>query len=209
MNISDINKVEEIGHFEFVPQSELGKITKGNNKHFAVVRYRNTYSGNRKISHRALVVYFICVNKEIQKIGYTNSKGGLSSATGLYGLGAMTGKPGPNRFCLHLEIFKLLKNNKKVNFWARWFDETFEACVEGVFKKDGKEKFISLLNAVDTENYVKKKFKKLPNWNLQEKRKAYDPKAKELFAEYSGLPDPKIGPKAEALFEKIKNYHKS
>ena len=67
------------------------------------------------------------------------------------------------------------------------------------------------LNIIEPEMTfdVKNKFKELPNWNLQEKRKAYDPKAKELFAEYSGLPDPKIGPKAEALFEKIKNYHKS
>ena len=60
MNISEINKVEEIGHFEFVSENDLGKITKDGNKHFAVVKYKNTYSGDRKISERSMVIYFIC-----------------------------------------------------------------------------------------------------------------------------------------------------
>ena len=212
MNISEINKVEEIGHFEFVSENDLGKITKEGNKHFAVVKYKNTYSGDRKISERSMVIYFICVDNIVQKIGYTNADDGLSGATGLYGLGAMVVDPGQNRFCLHLEIYKLLKDNKKVNFYARWFDETIEAEVDGVFKKDGKEKIITLLNAVDTENFVKNKFEnisKLPEWNLQEKNESYERKAKLLHGEYTLLPRPKIGPKADALFEKIKNYHKS
>ena len=62
MNISEINKVEKIGHFEFVSENDLGKITEKGNKHFAVVKYKNTYSGNRKISKRSMVIYFICVD---------------------------------------------------------------------------------------------------------------------------------------------------
>ena len=99
-----------------------------------------------------------------------------------------------------------------MNFYARWFDETIEAEVDGVFRKDGKEKIITLLNAVDTENFIKNKFEsmsKMPKWNLQEKNESYERKAKLLHGEYVLLPKIKIGPKADALFEKIKNYHKS
>ena len=124
----------------------------------------------------------------------------------------MTGEPGSNRFCLHLEIYKLLKLGKKIDLYARWFDERFEAEVDGVFKKDGKEKISSLLNAVDVENFIKDKFEKesnLPDWNLQEKSDAYSREAKLLYGAYKSLSNPRFGKEANELFEKIKNYHKS
>ena len=96
MNISEINKIEKIGSFNLLGENDLGKITPDNNKHFAVITYKNTYAGEKKVSHRSLIIYFICADSFIKKIGYTNST--LSSATSLYGLGAMTGEPGPNRF---------------------------------------------------------------------------------------------------------------
>jgi len=210
MNISEVNKIEKVGHFHLIKENDLGKITRDGHLHFAVVQYKNTYKGKRQVSHRALVIYFICADDKIQKIGYTNST--LSSATSLYGLGAMTGEPGSNRFCLHLEIYKLLKLGKKIDLYARWFDERFEAEVDGVFKKDGKEKISSLLNAVDVENFIKDKFEKesnLPDWNLQEKSDAYSREAKLLYGAYKSLSNPRFGKEANELFEKIKNYHKS
>ena len=210
MNISEINKIEKIGSFNLLGENDLGKITPDNNKHLAVITYKNTYAGEKKVSHRSLIIYFICADKFIKKIGYTNST--LSSATSLYGLGAMTGEPGPNRFCLHLEMYKLLKQGKKIEMYARWFDEKFEANLDGVFVKDGKEKISSLLNAVDVENYVKNKFAnsvELPEWNLQEQSDGYSPLAKKLYAAYNSLPKPRIGKEADELFEEIKNFHTS
>ena len=96
--------------------------------------------------------------------------------------------------------------------YARWFDERFEANLDGVFIKDGKEKISSLLNAVDVENYVKNKFASsvgMPEWNLQEQSDGYSPKAKKLYAAYNSLEKPRIGKKADELFQEIKNFHTS
>ena len=210
MNISEVNKTQKVGYFYLIEGNNLGKKTSQGNLHFAVIDYKNTYTGNRRVSKRALLIYCICVDGNVKKIGYNNSS--LSQLTSGYAKGAMTGEPGSNRFSIHLEIYKLLKKGQKVEFYARWFDETIEAEVDGVFRKDGKEKIITLLNAVDTENFVKNKFEsmsKMPEWNLQEKNESYERKAKLLHGEYGLLPQPKNGPKADALFEKIKNYHKS
>ena len=210
MNISKINKVDKVGHFQLIKPENTGKFTKKGHLHFAMIEYKRTYKGKRKLSHRALVIYFICVNDEVQKIGYTNST--LTSATSLYGKGAMTGDPGPNRFCLHLEIYKFLKKGKKVDFYCRWFDQKFEALLDGVFKNDGKENVLSFLNAVDIENYVKKKFEKssgLPEWNLQEQSEGYSRRAKKLYGLYNSLPDIRKGSDANKLFDKIKNFYTS
>jgi len=210
MNISEVNKTQKVGYFYLIEDNKLGKKTSEGNLHFAVIDYKNTYTGNRRVSKRALLIYCICVDGNVKKIGYNNSS--LSQLTSGYAKGAMTGEPGSNRFSIHLEIYKLLKKGQKVEFYARWFDERFKTKIDGVFKKDGQEPISSLLNAIDVENFVKNKFEKeanLPDWNLQEQSEGYSTIAKELYGAYKSLRKPRWGNKASELFERIKNFYKS
>ena len=60
MNISEVNKTQKVGYFYLIEDNKLGKKTSEGNLHFAVIDYKNTYTGNRRVSKRLYLCRWEC-----------------------------------------------------------------------------------------------------------------------------------------------------
>ncbi len=112
-------------------------------------------------------VYIFVVDGVIKKIGGSQSKGGIKATLSPY-QSAMQGRPGLNRYGIHLLIKEALKNDKSVEVYMI-ISQSVEAPVKGLFSEEKMK-----VNAFkEMENKCKEDYKSVeddfPEWNYQER----------------------------------------
>lgn len=112
-------------------------------------------------------VYIFVVDGVIKKIGGSQSRGGIRATLSFY-QSAMQGRPGLNRYGIHLLIKEALENGKSVEIYII-ISQNVEAPVKGLFSEEKMK-----VNAFkEMENKCKEDYKSVegafPEWNYQER----------------------------------------
>jgi len=129
------------------------------------------------------IVYFICVNDTIYKIGQTSGKNGIRGCLNFY-CSAGQDDPGPNRFTINALIRECLNKNDSVDVYIKYL-EPIEVAISGISKIHNVMVPISAkcLEEVHLEEY-KKMTGSNPLWNFQESGRAVPSYINENFATY-------------------------
>ena len=120
-------------------------------------------------------VYLICVNDVIYKIGYSRVKSGMKGTLGAYE-GSMGGKPGINRYGIHILINNELNKGNDVSIYVKYSPVIkLEKPIMGLNKKHKK---IETSLAHEFEDICKKDYNdfekgRFPKWNFQENREQW------------------------------------
>lgn len=130
--------------------------------------------GNEILNQNNGRCYFIVVNDEIYKIGYSDCQGGIKSTIDTYKSSGNSGRPSDRTHGIHVLIAEeLLKGNKVEVYFSYNPIIEFEITL-----MDGSKKIVSQSlsgKILETENmniYLSKEHKH-PIWNLQEAGKPW------------------------------------
>lgn len=129
------------------------------------------------------IVYFICVNDQINKIGQTSGKGGIEACMNFY---CVAGQDdcGPNRFLINALIREELRKGNKVSVYMLYKEPVLH-LVEGLTQTYENYVLISpkYLEEACLKDYRKKEGA-LPEWNFQEAGLPTPAHINEQFASY-------------------------
>jgi hypothetical protein len=184
MNINNIDEAIFIGSIVDNPKSYSG------NKHVhyshkLMVNYsQNLPSGlvNRHLS----IVYFVCVDDIVYKIGQTSGKGGIKACMSFY-CGAGQDDCGPNRFTINALIREELSKGNKVDVYMKYI-EPITISVSGI---DRQHTLVVPISAKALEHAHLMDYEQrmgcLPAWNFQEAGHPVPAHINEQFASYRQL----------------------
>ena len=129
------------------------------------------------------IVYFICVNNTIYKIGQTSGKNGIRGCLNFY-CSAGQDDPGPSRFTINALIRECLSKNDSVEIYIKYL-EPIEVEISGISKTHNVMVPISAkcLEEVHLEEY-RKITGANPSWNFQESGEPVPSYINENFATY-------------------------
>jgi hypothetical protein len=181
MNISSVQNVTFIGDIV-----ESDKVYSGSKPVFYRRKLRVNYCNDlpRGFVNRHLsIVYFICINKEIYKIGQTSGKNGIKGCLSFY-CGAGQDDPGSNRFTINALMREQLKKGNEISIYIK-FMEPIEISLFGISKKHFVRVPISAkcLEEVHLEEY-RSITGANPSWNFQESGNPTPAYINEQFASY-------------------------
>lgn len=114
--------------------------------------------------------YFIVVNDEIYKIGYSDCQGGIKSTFDTYKGSGNSGRPSDRTHGIHILIAEeLIKGNKVEVYFT--YNPTIEfelTLMDGTTEKVYESLSGKILETKNMQIYLKKEAGKHPIWNLQE-----------------------------------------
>ena len=146
-------------------------------KHKLGIKFDYDKCKNRDLLKRGRsgIVYLICSNKEIMKIGLTQSKSGLRSAINSYA-DSYKGGPSKRSVGVRMYILKELKKGKKVEIFAKPSPET-QITIKDLF---GESREISAYSSYEFGDVCKGNYRdreeKYPPWNLQDNKEKWPEK---------------------------------
>ena len=146
-------------------------VTKKNNIKNLIDFERVLTTAEMKNNKGRVYVFAEVINGEvvdILKIGKSSAKSGLNGTIGCYST-ALSGTPGPNRFCIHYMIYDKLNSGSQIMVYVR-FTESVKRIITGLYSEIEVEvpldvTYIENLCLVDYKN----KFGTYPTWNFQER----------------------------------------
>ena len=118
--------------------------------------------------------YFIVVNDEIFKIGYSDCEGGIKSTITSYRSSGNSGRPSDRTHGIHILITEQLLLGKKVEFYFHFnpLVSVDLTLMDGSITKIQNSISGKILELKNMEIY-KSKFNSYPIWNLQESGKPW------------------------------------
>jgi len=129
------------------------------------------------------IVYVICINKIIKKIGQTSGKGGISSCLSFYG-GAGQDDPSNTRFAINALMREEIAKGNEVEVYVK-YEKPIECEVGGFFTQSKQQVCIS---AKGMEEHCLKDYKSIlgsyPEWNYQENGLPIPKHITESYANY-------------------------
>ena len=180
-------------HISHVPNAiRVGEIVNGTKvysgpKHVLystslVINYDRNFPKQLKSKHVSLV-YILCVNGEIYKIGQSSTKSGIQGCMGFY-LNAGQDDPGINRFAINWFMREELKKGNCVEVYMIHM-EPIVIEVPGLFQSKSVTVPVSAKGIEETclEQYSKIE-SKFPQWNYQETGIALPDYIHEAFGQY-------------------------
>jgi len=180
-------------HISHVPNAiRVGEIVNGTKvysgpKHVLystslVINYDSNFPKQLKSKHVSLV-YILCVNGEIYKIGQSSTKSGIQGCMGFY-LNAGQDDPGINRFAINWFMREELKKGNCVEVYMIHM-EPIVIEVPGLFQSKSVTVPVSAKGIEETclEQYSKIE-SKFPQWNYQETGIALPDYIHEAFGQY-------------------------
>lgn len=131
-----------------------------------VLNYDYNFPKNLKNKHVSMV-YILCVDGEIYKIGQSSTKSGIQGCMGFY-LNAGQDDPGINRFAINWFIRDELNKGRKVEVYMIYM-EPIVVKVPGLFKS---EQMVVPVSAKGIEETCLMQYNTIegcyPQWNYQE-----------------------------------------
>lgn len=181
MNISDVPSAIQVGEIVYGTKPYSGsKHVLYQNK--LVLNYANNFPKKLKTEHVSLV-YILCVNGEIYKIGQSSTKSGIQGCMGFY-LSAGQDDPGINRFAINWFMREELNKGNKVEVYMIYM-KLIALEVPGLFEskqinvpasaKGIEENCLSQYNAIEGC---------YPKWNYQETGASLPSEIHEAFGQY-------------------------
>jgi hypothetical protein len=181
MNVSDIPNAIRVGEIVH------GTDTYSGPKHVLyktklVLNYDSNFPKKLKNKHVSLV-YILCVNGEIYKIGQSSTKSGIQGCMGFY-LNAGQDDPGINRFAINWFMREQLDQGNKVEVYMIYM-EPIVVEVPGLFKS---EQMVVPVSAKGIEENCLMQYNAIegcyPKWNYQETGVALPSIIHEAFGQY-------------------------
>jgi len=181
MNISDVPNALRVGEIVHGTDPYSGP------KHVLyktklVMNYDNNFPKKLKTKHVSLV-YILCVNGEIYKIGQSSTKSGIQGCMGFY-LSAGQDDPGINRFAINWFMREELDKGNKVEVYMIYMDPIV-VDVPGLFKSEQITVPVSAKgieeNCLIQYNTIEGNY---PKWNYQETGAALPDNIHEAFGQY-------------------------
>lgn len=112
--------------------------------------------------------YFIVVNGDIHKIGFSESKGGIKSTIGSYRSCGNSGSPSIRTYGIHILITEELLKMNNVEVWVLFSPKSLIKCP----LMDGSEIDVEISSGKTIEKSNVELFKlkngRYPKWNMQE-----------------------------------------
>ena len=181
MNINKIDGAIFIGSISDNPRAYGGK-KHVHYSHKLKVNYNKNLPA--KLINRALsIVYFICVNDIVYKIGQTSGKKGIKGCMSFY---CVAGQDdcGPNRFTINALIREEMLKGNKVDVYMKYL-EPIKVSVSGIGRLHDLSARISakVLEEAHLSDY-KLLVNKFPAWNFQESAAKVPAHINEQFASY-------------------------
>ena len=132
------------------------------------------------------MVYFVCVDHIVYKIGQTSGKGGIKGCMNFYCCAGQD-VPGANRFTINALIREELSKGNKVDIYMKYI-EPITISVSGIDRLHTLVAPISAkaLEQVHLTDY-EERMGRLPAWNFQEAGLPVPPHINEQFASYRQL----------------------
>lgn len=147
-----------------------------------VVDYDENFPKNLR-KELLTIVYLMCVNGEIRKIGQTSGKGGISDCLSFYG-GAGQDDPSNTRFGINALIREEITKGNEVEVYIK-YEKPIEIDVDGFFTQSKKMVCVS---AKGMEEQCLKDYKSVvgsyPEWNFQESGLPLPQHITESYANY-------------------------
>lgn len=147
-----------------------------------VLNYDDNFPKKLKNKHVSLV-YILCVNGEIYKIGQSSTKSGIQGCMGFY-LNAGQDDPGINRFAINWFMRDELDKGNKVEVYMIYM-EPITVEVPGLFKS---ETIVVPVSAKGIEENCISQYNTIegcyPRWNYQETGVALPSEIHEAFGQY-------------------------
>ena len=147
-----------------------------------VVDYDQNFPENLR-KELLTIVYLMCVNGEVKKIGQTSGKGGISDCLSFYG-NAGQDDPGNTRFAINALIREEIKKGNEVEVYIK-YEKPIEVDVEGFFTQSKKMVCISAKGMEEqcVEDY-ESVIGSYPKWNFQESGESLPQYITESYANY-------------------------
>jgi hypothetical protein len=147
-----------------------------------VLNYDTNFSKKMKSKHVSMV-YILCVNNEIYKIGQSSTKSGIQGCMNFY-LNAGQDDPGINRFAINWFIREELDKGNKVEVYMIYM-EPIVVEVPGLFKS---QKVTVPVSAKGIEETCLMEYNAIencyPKWNYQESNIQLPTEIHEAFGQY-------------------------
>lgn len=147
-----------------------------------VLNYDSNLPKKLKTKHVSLV-YILCVNEEIYKIGQSSTKSGIQGCMNFY-LNAGQDDPGINRFAINWFMREELNNGNKVEVYMIYMDPIIVE-VPGLFKSQQVNVPVSAKGIEETclmeYNTIEGCY---PQWNYQESGIPLPANIHEAFGQY-------------------------
>ncbi len=181
MKITDVPNAIRVGEIVHGTQEYAGP------KHVfhktkLVLEYDSNFPKKLKTKHVSLV-YILCVNEEIYKIGQSSTKSGIQGCMNFY-LNAGQDDPGINRFAINWFMREELNQGKKVEVYMIYM-EPIVVEVPGLFKS---EQVVVPVSAKGIEENCLSQYNAIegcyPKWNYQETGIPLPDTIHEAFGQY-------------------------
>lgn len=147
-----------------------------------ILNYDANFPKKLKNKHVSLV-YILCVNGEIYKIGQSSTKSGIQGCMNFY-LNAGQDDPGINRFAINWFMRQKLEDGNKVEVYMIYM-EPIVIEVPGLFKS---EQVVVPVSAKGIEENCLSQYNAIegcyPKWNYQETGVALPAEIHEAFGQY-------------------------
>ena len=156
----------------------VAKCIKNTGKSIAKIKFDYSFCKDKNLIKKAGGrVYLICVNDVIYKIGYSRAKSGMKGTLGSYE-GSMGGKPGINRYGIHILINDELNKENDVSIYVKYSPVIkLEKPIMGLNKKHKIETSPAHeFEDICKEDYTDFEKGRFPKWNYQEKREQWPQK---------------------------------
>ena len=181
MNISDVPNTIRVGEITLNGREYKGKKHVFHKRKLAL-DYDANFSKKLKKKHVSLV-YILCVNGEIYKIGQSSCGTGIEGCMNFY-LNSGTDDPGINRFAINWFMREELKKGNKVEVYMIYM-EPIVVEVPGLFKSKSVTVPVSAKGIEETclEQFYTIE-DQYPCWNYQETGTALPDTIHEAFGQY-------------------------
>ena len=132
------------------------------------------------------IVYFLCVDGEIKKIGQTSAKSGIKSCMDFY-FNAGSDDPSDTRFAINYLMREEIAKGRLVEVYIQ-YEEPLQVMTKGITSSTMMEVAISpkAMEQLCQEDFVASEGR-FPEWNFQEAGLALPAPIPEIFAEYKVL----------------------
>jgi|TARA_R110002051_G_scaffold259588_1_gene319405 hypothetical protein len=181
MNISTINDALFIGNIAESPTPYRGN-KPVLHRHKLKVQYNKNLASRLESKHLS-IVYFICVDDIIYKIGQTSGKNGIKGCLNFY-CSAGQDDPGHNRFAINALIREHINDGRKVSVYMKFLEPIWTQAM-GINKAHqglvpASAKWLEEIHLEDYREIVGAN----PPWNYQESNTPVPARINEQFAHY-------------------------
>ncbi len=129
----------------------------------------NRECSNEILSQNNGRCYFIVVNQEIYKIGYSDCVGGIKATIDTYKNSGNSGRPSDRTHGIHILIAEELLKGSKIEVWFNYNPNLeFELQLMDGSKKIVTQSLSGKILETENMNIYLQKEGRHPNWNLQE-----------------------------------------